>query len=80
MTEGQKTGVIIIRLAALWLIARGVLGGIGFAAMRSGAVGFSFSSGMAGMAMGSLLLVVLAGIGLWFLAPPLVRFVSYDLA
>lgn len=76
MTESQKTAVVIIRLLALYLVVRGGLGILGFAAFEQLAGGL----GSVGMALGSVLVIFAVGAGLWFVAPAVGRLVTHDLA
>lgn len=75
MTEAQKTATVIVRLLALFLVLRGVVGLAGFAALQR-VVG---EVGTTTMAMGAALALLGAGGVLFLGAPMLARMVTFDL-
>lgn len=86
MTEAQKVAVVVVRLVAVGIMAYGFLGFLGIGALSSGVAffgpgGMQMGSmpGVAGMAAVAALLTIALGLGLFFLAKPLSRLVSFDL-
>ncbi|UCC24449.1 MAG: hypothetical protein JSU98_12005 [Gemmatimonadales bacterium] len=75
MTEAQKTATVIVRLLALFLVLRGVVGLAGFAALQR-VVG---EVGTTTMAIGAALALLGAGGVLFLGAPVLARLVTFDL-
>lgn len=80
MSTVQKFTVVVLRLAAVWIGVRGILGAVGLAGMRGMVRAEGGMMGaMARYGMAATLVTILVGVVLFLAAGPIARLLTFDL-